>query len=632
LETNHTIVENEGIPAKGFLLMRRKRFEQVLSICLLLAAVLILYWPVASFEFVYDDDLYVAKNHHVQEGLTLDGLKWSFTTFHAGNWHPFTWLSHMADVEIHRFDAGGHHRTSVLIHAAAAILLFFVLSGMTNSLWASALVAALFAIHPLHVESVAWVSERKDVLSGLFWILTMGAYGYYVRHPSILRYLLVLGSFSLGLLSKPMVVTLPFVLLLLDYWPLERYSGAATVFVKSVSSSATPGRSAALRLFAEKIPLILLVVPSCIVTVMAQNSVGALLPLEKISVGERIANAIVSYMAYIGKAVWPFDLAVYYPHVGVPPVWEIAVASLLLISISCVAVVKAREMPFLIVGWLWYLGTLVPVIGLVQVGSQSMADRYTYIPLMGLYIAVAWGAKSLLEKHPGSGQPVRVCLFIVLTGMLLLARHQVTTWSNGITLFENAISATTVNPVAHNNAGVAYMDRNDCGNAVPHFLKAIEQKSDYASAYNNLGICAARANRAENALQCFAQAIAADPLFTKPRIERGLLWARLQRHDEAKDDLLQVLRIDPTHDGAHTNLGMIFVQQGRLGDAERHLIEALRLNHRNAEALNNLAFVRMEQGRPEEAVDCLRKALKLAPGHPEIERNLQILSKAAKSR
>jgi protein O-mannosyl-transferase len=626
------MVENEGVLAKGLLQMRSRRFAQVLLICLLLAAVLILYAPVASFKFVYDDDLYVAKNHHVQEGLTLDGLKWSFTTFHAGNWHPLTWLSHMADVEIHRFDAGGHHGTNVLIHLAGTILLFMVMSAMTGALWASALVAAFFAVHPLHVESVAWVSERKDVLSGFFWILTMGAYVHYVRSPSILRYLLVLGSFCLGLLSKPMVVTLPFVLLLLDRWPLERYSGAATVFDKRVSSSATPGRSAALRLLVEKIPLILLVIPSCIVTITAQESAGALLPLEKISVGERIANAAVSYMAYLGKAVWPVDLAVFYPHAGIPPVWEIAAASLLLVSISCVAVIKAREMPFLIVGWLWYLGTMVPVIGLVQVGSQSMADRYAYIPLIGLYIAAAWGAKLLLEKHAGLKKPVTACFLIVLTGMLFLARHQVMTWSNGITLFEHAIEVTTVNPVAHNNAGVAYMDRNDCGKAVPHFLKAIEQKNDYASAYSNLGVCAARANRAEYALQCFAQAILIDPVFTKPRIERGLLWAGLQRYDDAKEDLLQALRIDPTHDGAHTNLGMIFVQQGRLSDAEGHFIEALRLNPRRAEVFNNLAFVRNQQGRLEEAVDCLQKALALAPGHPEIEKNLQILLTAMQRR
>jgi Tfp pilus assembly protein PilF len=368
------------------------------------------------------------------------------------------------------------------------------------------------------------------------------------------------------------------------------------------------------------------------VTITAQNSAGALLPLEKISVGERIANAAVSYMAYLGKAVWPVDLAVFYPHAGIPPAWEIVAASLLLVSISCVAVIKAREMPFLIVGWLWYLGTMVPVIGLVQVGSQSMADRYAYIPLIGLYMAAAWGAKSLLEKHAGLKRPVTTCFLIVLTGMLFLARHQVMTWSNGITLFEHAIEVTAVNPVAHNNAGVAYMDRNDCGKAVPYFLKAIEQKNDYASAYSNLGVCAARANRAEYALQCFAQAILIDPVFTKPRIERGLLWAGLQRYDDAKEDLLQALRIDPTHDGAHTNLGMIFVQQGRLSDAEGHLIEALRLNPRSAEAFNNLAFVRNKQGRLEEAVNCLQKALTLAPGHPEIEKNLQILLTAAQRR
>ena len=632
METNGSTVKHEGVTAKGLLPAVDKRLQKILLIGLLAAAIVVLYGPVTSFEFVYDDDLYVARNGHVQGGLTPDGLRWAFTTYHAGNWHPLTWLSHMADVELHGARAGGHHATNVLIHLASAVLLFLVMSAATGATWANALAAALFAAHPLHVESVAWVSERKDVLSGFFWILTMGVYFRYARQPSLPRYLLVLVSFGLGLLSKPMVVTLPFVLLLLDYWPLNRLSGAVTVFDRRVPSGSATEKSAALRLIVEKIPLILLAVPICIVTVVAQRSAGALLPLEKIPLGERAANALVSYAAYLGKAVWPVHLAVYYPHAGMPPAWEIASAAILLAILSCVALKTARNLPFLSVGWLWYLGTLVPVIGIVQVGSQAMADRYTYIPLMGLYLAVAWGAASLVERHPGLKRPVTACAPLVLAGMLFLTANQVMTWRSGVSLFEHAVAVTTANPVAHNNAGAAYLDRNDCGKAVPHFLKAIEQKRDYASAYCNLGICAGRENRVDDAMRYFTQAIALDPGFTKPRIERGLLQAGRGDLEKAREDLLEALRIDPGHDGARTNLGMISLQQGNLDDAEAHLTEALRLNPRSAEGLNNLAFLRNEQGRAEEAIDCLRKALTLAPGHPQIERNLQILSQAARRR
>ena len=387
------------MPASGVFRMESKCFRQTLLIGFLLATVtLILYWPVQSFDFVYDDELYITNNRPVQGGLSLEGAKWSFTTFHAGNWHPLTWISHMADVEAHGLLAGSHHWTSVLIHAGSAVLLFFVLSIMTRSTWASTLVAALFALHPLHVESVAWISERKDVLSGLFWILTMGVYAYYVKRPTIGRYLLVLLSFVLGLLSKPMVVTLPFVLLLLDYWPLGRFAVANTAFDRWVLRSASSGQSAVLRLIIEKVPLLILVVPVCVIAFLAQGSAGALQSLDKLPVLERIANAAVSYLEYIWKMFRPVDLAVLYPHSGMPPAWKIVSAVLLIASISAIAVRKARELPFLLVGWLWYLGTLVPVIGIIQVGSQSMADRYTYLPLVGLFIAVSWGMKSIVER------------------------------------------------------------------------------------------------------------------------------------------------------------------------------------------------------------------------------------------
>ena len=379
-----------------------KHLRLTLLIGLLLAAVtLTLYWPVQHFEFVnFDDGLYVTGNRHVQGGLSMEGLTWAFTSFHAGNWHPLTWISHMADFEAYQLNAGGHHWTNVLIHTVSTVLLFLVLSSMTGVLWCSALVAALFAIHPLHVESVAWVSERKDVLSGFFWILTMGAYTHYVRHPTIGRYLIVFGSFVLGILSKPMMVTLPFVLLLLDYWPLGRFSGVNTAFDKWLWQGTESGKVAVLRLALEKFPFLITVIASCIITIYAQRSTHSLASLGNNPIEVRFANALVSYAGYIQDMLWPVNLAVLYPHVGMPPSWMIVTALMLLVSISYIAIRKAPELPFLLVGWLWYLGTLVPVIGLVQVGSQSMADRYTYIPLVGLFIALAWGAERVIAGWP----------------------------------------------------------------------------------------------------------------------------------------------------------------------------------------------------------------------------------------
>jgi protein O-mannosyl-transferase len=602
---------------------RNRYLPKALLISLVLASVtLTLYWPVRSFDFVYDDGLYVTVNRHVQDGLTLNGLTWSFSTFHAGNWHPLTWLSHMADVELCGLDAGGHHWTSVLIHVANSLLLLIVLSGMTGAFWSSALVAALFAIHPLHVESVAWVAERKDVLSGLFWILTMGAYAHYVRRPDIHRYLLVLLAFSLGLLSKPMVVTLPFVLLLVDYWPLRRLEGVRTAFDRWVFPGKASTGIVALRLIVEKMPLFAMVATLSVVTLFAQHSIDAVWSLENMSFEIRYANAIVSYMEYIRRMLWPVDLAVLYPHAGMPPAWKIAVALMLLVSISCLAVRKARELPFLLIGWLWYLGTLVPVIGLVQVGSQALADRYTYLPLIGLFVAGAWGAKSIVERKPPWKRAIVVFTLVILSGLALQARSQVETWKDSVALFEHALKITNVNPVAQHNIGAYYLEQNDCKNAVPHFLKSVEMKSDFAHAFHGLGVCASHDNNRARALYYFQQAIQSNPRFTKPLIDRGLLFMQLQRFDAAVEDFMQVLRLDPQNEAAHTNMGMLCIQQGKLADAEAYLREALRLNPDNAEAHNNLGIAILKLGRTDEAVTHFRQALKLAPENPAIKNNI----------
>lgn len=612
--------------AKSNLQSKKKRLYRAVLIGILLALMtLALYWPVQSFDFVnYDDEVYVTNNLQVRGGLSPEGIKWSFTNFDAGFWQPPVWLSHMLDCQFYGMHAGGHHWTSVLIHTASALLLFFVLSLMTHSPWASALVAALFAVHPLHVESVAWVSERKDVLCGFFWILTMGAYTHYVRQPTIPRYLLVLLSFVMGLLSKPMVVTLPFVLLLLDYWPLRRFTEVKTAFDRWCACVPASMRSPEVRLVAEKMPLVVLSAAVGAITYVAEHNFGAVQSMASYPIEVRLANAIVSYALYIWKMIWPVDLAVFYPHFGMPPLWLGLASAVLLVAVTWFAWHVRTRAPYLAVGWFWYLGTLVPVIGLIQIGSHAMADRYTYIPLLGVFIALVWGAKGIVAKRPDLKIGIIGLSVLSITVLLFPARAQIETWKNSITLFEHALTVTKVNPVARYNIGAHYLERNDCKRAAPHFLEAIEMKKDFAPALHCLGVCDSRGGNTAGALHHFGQAILIDPRFKMPRIERGLLLMQQGRFDEAEDDFQQVLRIDPAHEAAHNNMGMLLIQQGKHGEAEARFNDVLRVNPRNAEAHNNLGIVRTAQGRTEDAIASFLKARELMPGNAAIETNLRI--------
>lgn len=602
-----------------------KSLKQNLMVALLLALMtLALYWPLQTFDFVYDDHLYVTDNRQVQNGLTLDGLKWSFTTFHAGNWHPLAWLSHMADFERYGTHAGGQHWTSVLIHAASAILLFLVLSSMTRAIWPSVLVASLFAVHPLHVESVAWISERKDVLCGFFWILTMGAYAHYANAPTLKRYLLVVCSFTLGLLSKAMIVTLPFVLLLLDYWPLQRFANTKSIFVWRVPFRGTCNCSGIIQLFVEKTPLILMASVVCVTTISAQQSMHAVLTLEQIPFDVRVGNAIVAYTNYIGKTFWPANLAILYPHGGMPALWKLSVSLLILLVTSIIAVRKAREYPFLIVGWLWYLGTLIPVIGLVQVGPQSMADRYTYMPLIGVFIALVWTAENLIAKRCILRKGGLVLSLAMLTAFWFVSSAQIETWKNSLTLFEHALLVTRDNPIAQYNIGAHHLENEDCKRAIPRFVAAIEMQKDFAYGYYGLGVCAARDRHEAVAISYFSKAVQIDPNFIRPRMERGLLFVQQGNADNASEDFRHVLRVNPSHEEAHAQMGMLLLKQGRVMDAERHLYEVLQVNPRNADAHNNMGIVRCLQNRLKESVSCFEKAVALAPGNAAIKRNLEV--------
>jgi len=410
---------------------------------LLTAAVFGIFRHSIKNDFVnFDDDKYVTCNTHVQAGLTKESVSWALTSVDAKNWHPLTWLSHMLDIQVYGSNPAGHHLTNVLLHVLNTLLLFLALNRMTGHVWRGAFVAALFGVHPLHVESVAWVAERKDVLSAFFWMLTMLAYVRYVEMPKPGRYPLVLLSFALGLMAKPMLVTLPFVLLLLDYWPLDRLKLHSWW-----------------KLVVEKTPLFVFAAASSIVTYIVQSKGGAIGILEHLSLGARISNAVVSYMDYIGKMFWPRNLAVFYPYpVHGPPIWEIVGAGAALVCVSILVIRAGGRRPYLPVGWLWYLGTLVPVIGLVQVGRQAMADRYSYVPLIGLFIIVAWGVPDLASRKRWI---LAVAAGPALSALMLCTWFQVGVWRNNITFFEHALASTSDNYVAQNNLASIFAENPD---------------------------------------------------------------------------------------------------------------------------------------------------------------------------
>ena len=527
---------------------------------ILITAVLLVYWQVGDHEFInYDDNVYITDNAQVQKGLTSKGIIWAFTTSHTGNWHPLTWISHMLDCELYGLNPGGHHLTNVLLHMANALLLFVVLRWMTGAIWRSGLVAVLFALHPLHVESVAWAAERKDVLSTFFWMLTMVAYVHYVNRPGGKRYLLVLVTFFLGLMAKPMLVTLPFVLLLLDYWPLNRFKPrAVTGSVEDQSlgfQSSGDDKLPILKAVMEKTPLFLMSLFSCVVTVMAQQEAGAISTLEIVPFKLRIANGLVSFVAYMGKMIWPQDLAVFYPYpVSDLQIWKPVAAGLFVLIVSTVALWVAQRCRYVLVGWLWYLGTLVPVIGLVQVGEQAMADRYTYVPLIGLFIVVVWGFADLVKGWRSRRWVVSVSAAVMVLALMAGSWLQVAHWKSSVKLFKHALDATSNNYVAHYNLGNALALQGKLTGAVSHYNKALQINPDHAEAHLNLAV--------------------------------GL--DRQGKHQEAIQHYAEVLRISPHDAQSHNNLGVALAEQGRLKEAVAHFTEALRIDPDFKEAQRNL--------------------------------------------
>jgi len=603
--------------------MRRELFIGLF----LTVATLAVFWQVLDHDFVsYDDTKYVTENHYVQAGLTKEGLIWAFTTTRASNWHPLTWLSHMLDCQLYGLNPRGHHLTNVFFHLLNTLLLFFVLQRMTGALWRSVFVAALFALHPLHVESVAWVAERKDVLSTFFWMLTIWAYTWYVERPRLARYLLTLLTFALGLMAKPMLVTLPFVLMLLDYWPLERLriqqtDGDTTATIRALKTQ----RASFPLLLWEKTPFFALTAVSGAVTFFVQKSGGALGAMDIYPTKIRIGNALASYVSYIGQMIWPRGLAVFYPHPGNGlPVWQVVGAGLLLACISIAVIRAARYHPYLPLGWLWYLGTLVPVIGLVQVGMQAMADRYTYVPLIGLFIVIAWGVPDLLAKWRYRRAIIATSAGIVLSALTICTWLQVQHWKSSITLFEHALQVTPKNPVAHNNLGNALEQKGKIDEAIRHLSKALELKPDFAGAHNNLGNALAKQGNLDGAVAHFSRAIQLKPDFAGAHLNLGNALEQQERVDEAIFHFAKALQLKPDFAEAYYNMGNVMARQGKFNQAVSHFSKALQFKPYFAEAHNNLGTILARQGKLNEAISHFAEALRIKPDYLQARANLDL--------
>jgi protein O-mannosyl-transferase len=577
-------------------------FRTTLVSAILVLATAAAYWEVRAFGFTnFDDPDYVAQNPTVQEGLSGEGIRWAFMTGFMGNWHPITWLSHMLDCEVFGVNAGAHHVVNVAIHCLNVVLLFWVLFRYTGALERSAFVAALFALHPLHVESVAWIAERKDVLSTLFWLLTMWAYLRYTERRSVWRYLAVLFWFALGLMSKPMVVTLPFVLLLLDYWPLQR------------ATNRVEWR----RAVAEKVPLFVLVAASCVVTFIVQKHGGAVGSMEKFSIATRIGTALVAYVAYVGKMLLPENLAAFYPHPGAWPVWQVAGAAVLLFIVSSIALALTRRAPYLVLGWLWFLGTLLPVIGLVQVGDQAYADRYTYVPLTGLFIAMVWGLADLSKRFAWPAFAMRGAGLAGLLVCGLLTTAQVDHWQNSETLFRHALSATKDNYVAHYNLAQTLSVNGRIPEATHHYEETLALKPGHPGAHNNLGLTHAFAGRWAVATNHYAQALKSNPDNTGVHFNYGVAELNLGNATNAVGHLRQVIAANPTHAAAHHQSAKALLRLEKPDEAITHYSETIRLRPDDPEPYSELAELLATHSDPTirkgpEALKLARRACELA--------------------
>jgi len=587
----------------------------------------------------FDDQGYVTGNYQIQHGINFQTVKWALTTTYFSYWHPLTWLSYALDWSLFGANAGGHHLVSLLLHIAAAIFLFLFLNKTTNNIWPSAFAAAFFALHPLRVESVAWASERKDVLSMFFAMPCLWAYAFYAQKTSVSKYLLCLILFTLALMSKPTMVTLPFLLMLLDYWPLRRWQKALDGQKKGFHSIGG--------LILEKIPFFCLVIAVSILTFLAQNEKGTVASVETISFINRIGNAILSYAAYLEKTIWPFNLAVFYPYELPLPLWKVLISGFIFLCITLASFYYIKKLPFLFAGWFIYLGTLVPVIGLVQVGSQAMADRYTYMPSVGISFMLTWGILYLVKRENIRKKvlfPAGVAILIFLS---VLTWKQCGYWKDSIKLWNHALQVTKNNfmahgnlglelfnkgktdealihynkallinpnlPVVHQDRGVAYVELGQYQKALEDFRKAVSISPDYADAYYNMGTTLVILTRYESAIDNFNEAIRLYPSFSNAYYNRGLAYHKIGRYRDALDDFSKDISFRPDHADAYYNRGSLYISMGQYQQAIEDMSSVIRLKPDNSSAYFNRSNAYVALSQYQKAIDDLSAVIKLDP-------------------
>jgi len=613
--------------------------KQIPAICLFLTVITLLgFLQVSQCEFInFDDPLYVTENTHIMNGVTVDAVRWAFTSTYANFWHPLTLISLMLDDEFFGLIPRWYHLTNLLFHIANTLLLFFAINRMTKAPYKSAFVAALFAIHPLHVESVAWVAERKDVLSTFFWMLTMVAYISYVERPRLKPYIAALAFFIMGLMAKPMLVTLPFVLLLLDYWPLKRFGqkkvapevgagldGSILVNKKKAKSGKKPplqnigkgarpvedkyGWAEARHLLTEKIPFFALVVLFSVLTYIAEGAAVIHSPWNV-----RVRNALVSYVIYIEKTIWPTHLAVFYPHPGLLPFWQATGAALLLAAVTAAVILTAKRFPYLTIGWLWFAGTLVPVIGIVQLGSFGRADRFTYIPLIGLFIMVAWGVPELLKSWRYRKEALATSSAMIVCSLSIATWIQVGYWRDSITLYDHTLKVTDHNYLIQDNRGLVYDKLGNYRQAIADYNKAIEINPEYAQAYNNRGVAYARLGYPKQAISDYDSAIEINPKNAEVYSNRGIAYGKQGHHKRAIEDFGRAIEINPQYADAYFNR---CVAQDKLGNhiqAIQDCDRAIEIHPAHVEAYFNRGVAYGELGNHRKAIEDFNRVIDLDP-------------------
>lgn len=599
--------------------------RELLVYVFIVVAVFAAYWQLPKNDFIsFDDDIYVTHNPHIKEGFTFKSIKWAFTTFHAFNWHPVTWLSHMMDYKLFGKNASMHHFMNLFYHILNSILVFVIFRAVTKDIWPSAIVAILFAVHPLHVESVAWISERKDVLSTFFGLWALGIYFLYAKKQKIRYYLAVILMYALGLMAKPMLVTLPILLLLFDFWPLQRvaiaaYGNPTNCFVNRKSLGF---------LVLEKIPFFALSAASSIITVIAQKEGGIVKSIQEFPIYLRLANAFVSYIRYICKMILPVNLSFYYPYQKDLNVWIVMGALILIIILSVAALKTVKNKPFFFAGWFWYLITLLPVIGLIQVGTQSMADRYTYVPMIGLFIIAAWGGKKILDSiHQRNLKAFAALWSILITGLMLITWKQVRYWQNDIRLFSHAVAVTAENPRSNYHLGLALEREGDIEKAIEHYKEAIRIAPDFLRARNSMGNALSKQGKYEEALRHYIYALNLKKKYADGHFNLGFALMNLGKNDEAIKQYHKAIEINKNHADAHYNLGKILSQRKKYKESLKHFMEVVRINPRDAEAYNNMGNCYFRVGNHQDAIDSYKKALLINPDYTLAKRNLEIAIK-----